>query len=157
MSEEKRIDLTDTVFVRDIDSRVFQSIAVKTLDQIEGVAIVGGTLIDNLLGRDGADRIKGIYVEQDLNNQSVSLKIEVHIAFGLSIPEKSEEIQEKVAEEITQLTGLHVSCVHVVFKGIIPDKKELEQAAEENAVEEELDSWGLEDDAFDTDKETAST
>lgn len=153
MTEEKGIDLADTVFVRDIDSRVFQSIAVKSLDQIEGVAVVGGTLIDNLLGRESADRIKGIYVEQDLNNQSVSLKIEVHIAFGLSIPEKSEEIQEKVAKDVSALTGLHVSCVHVIFKGIIPDKKELEEQPPEGE-EEELDSWGLEDDAFDT--ETSS-
>lgn len=39
--------------------------------------------------------------------------------YGTSIPGKAEEIQTKIAEEITKLTGLHVASVHVVFKNVI--------------------------------------
>lgn len=45
--------------------------------------------------------------------------MEVNIIFGVKIPQKAEEIQTKISEEITKLTGLHVASVHVVFKNVI--------------------------------------
>lgn len=112
-------EFADTVFVRDIEGRVFQAIAFKCLMGIEGVELIGGNILDSLLGRESPDRIKGIYVEQDQKNHSVNIKIEVNISYGLSIPEKAEEIQAKVAKEICRLTGLHVGSVHVIFKNLI--------------------------------------
>lgn len=117
----KEIDLPDTIFIRDIESRVFQAIAVKCLAGIEGIALIEGNLIDNLLGREGADRIKGVYIEQDSKNHSVNIKLEVNVVYGISLPEKAEEIQSKLVREITQLTGLHVACIHVVFKNLLSD------------------------------------
>jgi len=121
--DTKELELPDTLFIRDIESKVFQTITLQVLLHIEGVSILEGNLIDTFFGRDGPDRIKGIYVEQDLKNHSVMVKLEINIAYGLSLPEKAEEIQNKVAHEISRLTGLHVSCVHVVFKNLILPKK----------------------------------
>lgn len=130
--DSKELELPDTVFIRDIETRVFQTIALQTLSQIEGVSMVEGNLIDSFLGRDGPDRIKGIYVEQDQKNSSVKLKLEVNIAYGISLPEKSEEIQNKVSKEVSKLTGLHVGTVHVVFKNlIVPIKEQVEEAVQE--------------------------
>lgn len=134
--DSKEIDLPDTVFIRDIESRVFQAITIKCLSGIEGISLIEGTLIDNLLGREGLERIKGIHVEQDSKSHSVNLKIELNVAYGISIPEKAEEIQTKIIKEITRLTGLHVACVHVVFKSLLPDK-ELEKLMYEAVGEEE--------------------
>ena len=134
--DTKEIDLPDTVFIRDIESRVFQAITVKCLSNIEGIALIEGTFIDNLLGREGAERVKGIYVEQDSKSHSVNIKIELNIAYGISIPEKAEEIQTKIIKEITRLTGLHVACVHVVFKNLLPDKA-LERAVADSAMKGE--------------------
>ncbi|MDN3507499.1 MAG: Asp23/Gls24 family envelope stress response protein [Simkaniaceae bacterium] len=117
----KEIEFADTVFIRDIDSRVFQAITFKTLLEIEGVALPGAGLIDNLLGRETTERIRGITVEQDQKNHAVNIKIELNIAFGVSIPEKAEEIQTSVARDISKLTGLHVGCVHVIFKNMIAE------------------------------------
>lgn len=117
----KEIDLPDTIFIRDIESRVFQSITIKCLEDIQGIALTGGTLIDNLLGREGLEKIKGVYIEQDAKNHSVSVKLDVNVSYGISLPEKAEEIQGKLVKEITRLTGLHVACVHVVFKNILPE------------------------------------
>jgi len=142
----KEYALTDTVFIKDIETRVFQTIVIKCLAQLEGVSFLGGTLFDHLLGREGLDRIKGIYVEQDQNNHSVSVKIEVNVAYGISIPEKAEEVQEKVAKEITKLTGLHVSCVHVIFKGIIPEKPPEQPIPEMEASE--LDDWDIDEESL---------
>lgn len=124
--DTKEVELPDTVFIRDIESRVFQSIAVQCLAKIEGISLLEGTFIDSLLGRDSNDRIKGIYVDQDPKNHSIQIKVEINVAYGVSIPEKAEEVQQKVAEEVSRLTGLHVGSVHVVFKNLIPCKKTLE-------------------------------
>ena len=138
--DTKELKFADTVFVRDIETRVFQAIVVKCLAEVEGVALLEGNLLDNLLGREGNERIKGIYVEQDSKNHSVSIKIEINIAHGISIPEKAEEVQTKIAAEVCKLTGLHVSCVHVVFKALISDAplEELMEEEEEGSEEFEL-------------------
>ena len=126
--DTKELELPDTVFIRDIESRVFQTIALQTLSSIEGVAMMEGNLIDSFLGRDGADRMKGIHVEQDQKNRSVKLKVEINVTYGVSLPQKAEEIQNRMAEEVSRLTGLHVSCVHVVFKNLIlPHTEEIKE------------------------------
>ena len=76
-------------------------------------------VIDYFLGREPAERISGIYVEQDPKTHSIQVKIEVGVAYGIVIPQKAQEIQQKVAQELSQLTGLHVSLVHVIFKNLI--------------------------------------
>jgi uncharacterized alkaline shock family protein YloU len=134
--DTKELKFADTVFVRDIETRVFQAIVIKCLADIEGVSLLEGNLLDNLLGREGNERIKGIHVEQDSKNHSVSIKVEVNVAHGISIPEKAEELQSKITGEVCKLTGLHVSCVHVVFKALISDVP-LEQIIEEEIEKEE--------------------
>ncbi len=116
--DTKEFELPETVFIRDIEDKVFQSIVLQCLAQIEGISLVEGNFIDHVLGR-SAEGVKGIYAEQDDKNQSVNIKLEVNILYGTSIPEKAEEIQTKIADEITKLTGLHVASVHVVFKNVI--------------------------------------
>ncbi len=123
--DTKEIELPDTVFIRDIESRVFQSIAVQCLSKIDGVALLEGSFIDNLLGRDAVEGVRGVQVEQDPKTHSVKVKMEINVAYGVCIPEKAEEVQIKVAEEISLFTGLQVSCVHVVFKNLIPIKNAL--------------------------------
>ncbi|MDN3506912.1 MAG: Asp23/Gls24 family envelope stress response protein [Simkaniaceae bacterium] len=137
--DTKEIDLPDTLFVRDIETRVFQTIALQTLSTIEGVSMLEGGLIDSFLGRDGTDSVKGIYVDQDQKNKAVKIKLEINIAYGISLPEKAEEIQGKIAQEISRLTGLHVSCVHVIFRNLVlPHEKQLEGPPEEAPIVEEV-------------------
>jgi uncharacterized alkaline shock family protein YloU len=127
--DTKELELPDTVFIRDIETKVFQSIILQCLSQIEGVALVDGNLIDSLFKRPPEERVSGIHVEQDQKTHSVKVKVEVNIAYGLSIPEKAEEIQMKITQDISKLTALHVGAVHVVFKNLItkpaaPEKTE---------------------------------
>lgn len=117
--DTKELDLPETVFIRDIETKVFQTIALQTLSCIDGLSMVEGNLIDSFLGRDGPDRAKGISVDQDQKNHSVKFKIEVNVEYGICLPEKADEIQEKLTREVSRLTGLHVGCVHVIFKNLI--------------------------------------
>lgn len=119
--DAKEFELPDTIFIRDIENRVFQSIALRCLAHIEGVGLLEGNLFDTLLGRDGPEGVKGIYVEQDQKSHSVKVRVEINVAYGISIPEKAEEVQLKVTEEISRFTGLHVASVHVIFKNLISE------------------------------------
>ena len=119
--DTKELELPETVFIRDIESKVFQSIVLQALSQIEGVETLEGNLFDSLLG-DGLDGVKGIHVDQDQKNHSVNVRIEINVAYGICIPEKSEEIQNKILQDISRLTSLHVGAVHVIFKNLISPK-----------------------------------
>lgn len=121
--DARELELPETVFIRDIDTRVFQAIALQCLAKIEGIGLLEGNLFDSLLGRE-VERVKGIYVEQDQKNHSVELKVEINIQYGVNIPAKAEEIQEKLVEELSKWTGLHVSSVHVIFKDLIANLPE---------------------------------
>lgn len=116
--DTKEFELPETLYVRDIDNRVFQGIILQTLSKIQGISPIEGGFIGHILGQ--SHTAKGITAEQDPKTQSISATIEVRVAYGVSIPEKAEEIQTKVARELSSMTGLHVSSVHVVFKELIP-------------------------------------
>ena len=119
--DTKELELPETLFIRDIDTKVFQSIVVQVLSQIKGVETLEGSLFDDLLG-DGVDGIKGIHIEQEQKTHSIKVRIEINVAYGLKIPEKAEEIQLKIVQAISNLTSLHVGSVHVVFKNLISPK-----------------------------------
>ena len=124
--DAKELNLPETVFVRDIETRVFQAICLQTLAKIEGIGLLEGNIIDSLLGRE-VERVKGIHVEQDQKKHSVGIRVEINIAYGISIPEKAEEVQNKLTEEITRWTGLHVATVHIIFKNLLlPSQEEPE-------------------------------
>ena len=116
--DTQELELPETVFIRDIENKVFQSIVLQCLAQIDGISLAEGNFIDHILGR-SSEGIKGIYAEQDDKHQSLNIRVEVNVLYGTNIPEKAEEIQTKIAEEITKLTGLHVATIHVVFKNVI--------------------------------------
>lgn len=118
--DTKEFELPETSFVSDIDNKVLQGIVLQTLSTIEGITLVEGNFIDTILGRGQIQNIAGIHAEQDSHSRSINIKIEINICFGVCIPDKAEEIQTKVSEELTRLTGLHVSSVHLVFRNVIP-------------------------------------
>lgn len=123
--DTKEFELPDTVFVRDIDSHVFQTIVLECLSKVNGIRLAGGGLIESLLGLESKELIKSITVEQDPKLHTVNVKVEINVAYGTSIPTKAEEIQSLIALELTKLTGLHVGSVHVVFKDIFFENKNI--------------------------------
>lgn len=137
MIDTGEFDLPETVYSRDIENRVFHGIIVKTLSRISGIGLVEGRFFDNLIGR--LDRIKGISTQQDPTTQSLKVKIEVGIQYGISIPQKAEEIQGAVVEDLVKMTGVRVSEVHVVFKQILVEEQEESLPEAIPALEEEFE------------------
>jgi uncharacterized alkaline shock family protein YloU len=118
--DTKEFEFPETAYISDIDTKVFQGIVLQCLSQIDGIYLVEGNFIDNIFGKSGPEVGAGVQSEKNSSDHSVSIKVEVNILYGKSIPAKAEEIQSKVVEEITRLTGLRVSSMHVVFRNIVP-------------------------------------
>lgn len=127
----KELEVVKTEFCREVDTRVLQGIVLQVLAKIEGIAFIEGTLFDSLLGRD-LERIKGIHVEQQ-KGKGVVIKVEINIVYGISIPKKSEEIQNRLMQEVALWTGLEIASIHIIFKELIAPISE----AEEESVDEE--------------------
>lgn len=123
--DTKEIELPDTVFIRNIETPVFEAICIRCIAKIPGVTTLEANILDNLLGRDNPEGAKGIFVAQDNKNHSLHVKVELNVEYGICIPVKAEEIQSKLVEELSDFTGLHVASVEVIFKYLIP-KKNLE-------------------------------
>ncbi len=121
--DTQEFEFPKTTFSRDIETKVIQLIILQALTKVKGVGALEGHVLGSFFGREG-ERVKGISVEQDSKNHSVHVKVEIKVEYGLSLPAKAEEVQVKLVEEITSLTGLHVASVHVVIKGLILDKNE---------------------------------
>lgn len=142
--DTQELEVPETTYVRDIENRVFQAIILQVLTKIEDINLLEGNLIDAILHRGNVERIKGIFVEQESKNPTIKIKVEVNVHYGISIPEKAKEIQQKIAEEVNALTGLHVSCVHVIFKSMyINEPKEIEEEIHDLNKEE----FGLEEES----------
>lgn len=125
-----------TTFSINVDNRVIESIVSKSLMTIEGVELIGTNRLDSILGRDPISKVSAIHVEQDYKEQLTNLKIELNIAYGLSIPEKAEEVQKKIRDEVTRLTGMQIGYIHVIFKNLI-SQESFEALLHEPLIEED--------------------
>ena len=103
---------------------------MQVLAKIEGISLIEGNLFDSLLGRD-LERVKGIHVEQQQKGKAVDIRVEINIVYGIPIPEKSEEIQSKLVEEVTLWTGLRIGSIHVIFKELIAPIEQVEEEPSE--------------------------
>jgi len=132
-------DLPETTYSCDIENKVFQGIIVKTLSKISGIGLLEGRFLDNLMGR--LDRIKGITTQQDPSSESIKVKIEVAIQYGVSIPQKAEEIQAAVVEDLNKMTGVRTSEVHVVFKTLLSEQQAEQQMPDafSTAIDDEFE------------------
>lgn len=130
--DAKELEFPDTMFVSDIENRVFQSIALQVLSRIDGISLLEGNFIDHILCRDTIERVRGIHVEQDQKQSTINLKIELNVRYGVVIPAKAEEIQLALLEELSRLTALHVGVIHLVFRNIDHQDQEKQQTKKED-------------------------
>ena len=64
-----------------------------------------------------------ITIEQDAKSHSVNVTIEIGIEYGVNIPQKAEEIQSRVSQSITEMTGVRVAIVHVIFRELAREEQ----------------------------------
>ena len=112
-----------------ISNEVVANIVGMAALEIDGVVSLSGGVTDGIaefLGK--KDFNKGIEIET--NEGKVKIDISIIVEFGLKIPDISWRIQQNIKRRVEEMTGLLVSAVNVLVRGV-ELKSDREQPADE--------------------------
>lgn len=100
-----------------IASDVVAVIAGLAATEVEGVYAMAGNITNELIGKLGKKNLsKGVKVQMEEGVVHVDMMI--NVKYGYSIPKISEQVQERVSQQIETMTGLSVSEVNVRVAGV---------------------------------------
>ena len=95
-----------------IASDVVAAIAALAATEIDGVYSMAGNITNELIGKLGMKNLsKGVKILMEGGIVRVDMMVVVN--YGYSIPEVSGQVQERVSQQIENMTGLSVSEVNV--------------------------------------------
>ena len=99
-----------------IASDVVAAIAALAATEIDGVYSMAGNITNELIGKLGMKNLsKGVKILMEGGIVRVDMMVVVN--YGYSIPEVSKQVQERVGQQIENMTGLSVSEVNVRIAG----------------------------------------
>lgn len=100
-----------------IASDVVAVIAGLAATEVEGVHSMAGNITNELIGKLGMKKLsKGVKVQMEEGVVHVDMMI--NVKYGYSIPEISEQVQDRVSQQIETMTGLIVPEVNVRIAGV---------------------------------------
>ena len=89
---------------------------IAALD-VDGVACVQGNLSRQAVSKVGKNALgKGVKVT--INGKKAAFDLSLVMGYGYNIPDTCRKVQQKVAQTVTNMTGLLVSDVNVRVAGI---------------------------------------
>ena len=95
-----------------VSEEVVAIIAGLAATEVEGVSSMAGNITNEIVSKLGMKNLsKGIFVE--LLDNEVKIDVAINIAYGYSIPEVSEKVQDKVKTTVENMTGLEVAVINV--------------------------------------------
>ncbi len=127
-----------------ISSEVVSVIASNAALEVDGIANLGGGIAGNIsqvLGR--KNPFKGIKVEID-ENRDVNIDLHIVVEYGARIPDVAWKIQERIKNNVEQMTGLHVEEINIHVQGVSFDKdtkkaEKLEKNVPETEINDHLE------------------
>ena len=100
-----------------IASDVVAAIAALAATERDGVYSMAGNITNELIGKLGMKNLsKGVKILMEGGIVRVDMMVVVN--YGYSIPEVSGQVQERVSQQIENMTGLSVSEVNVRIAGV---------------------------------------
>lgn len=115
MDEEKMVEQEINVA-----NEVVATIAGMAVSKVDGVAKMAGGFTEGLKAIGGKKQMsRGIKVETD--GENVKIEINIIVRYGVNIREVGKNIQEKVEEEVENMTGNKVDRVVVNVQGVKVD------------------------------------
>lgn len=118
MDEEK--DVNQEI---NVANDVVATIAGMAVAKVDGVAKMAGGFTEGLKAISGKKQMsRGIKVESDGDN--VKIEINIIVKYGVNIREVGKNIQEKVKEEVENMTGNKVERVVVNVQGVKVDESD---------------------------------
>ena len=105
-----------------IADEVVAIIAGLAASEVKGVASMAGNATRDLIEKIGVKSLsKGIKVL--VEDQEVTVAINVNLRYGFNVPETSSELQDKVKTAIETMTGLTVTEVNIKIVNIVMDNE----------------------------------
>ncbi len=100
-----------------IADEVIAVIAGLAATEVDGVAKMSGNITNEIVSKLGMKKLsKGVKIE--IEGQDVEVTLNLVLAYGVSIPRTSKEVQEKVKNAIENMTGMNVKEVNIRIAGI---------------------------------------
>lgn len=100
-----------------IASDVVAIIAALAATEVEGVSSMAGNITNELIGKFGMKNLsKGVKVTME--EGLVRVDIMLNVKYGYSIRKVSEQVQDRVSQQIETMTGLIVPEVNVRVAGV---------------------------------------
>ena len=100
-----------------IADEVIAVIAGLAATEVDGVAKMNGNITNEIVSKLGMKKLsKGVKI--DIEGQDVEVTLNLVLAYGVSIPRTSKEVQEKVKNAIENMTGMNVKEVNIRIAGI---------------------------------------
>lgn len=100
-----------------IASDVVAAIAGLAANEVEGVHSMAGNITNELIGKLGMKTMsKGVKVFME--EGTVRVDMALNMKYGFSIPKVCGQVQEKVSQQIENMTGLIVPEVNVRIAGV---------------------------------------
>ena len=124
MADDRKVIKIDEgeLGVIQIADEVIAIIAGLAATEVEGVSSMAGNITNELVAKLGMKNLaKGVKVE--LLEDSVIIVVAINVAFGISVPEVSRKVQEKIILAVETMTGLNVAEVNVKIAGIEMEKE----------------------------------
>ncbi|NLG88186.1 MAG: Asp23/Gls24 family envelope stress response protein [Clostridiaceae bacterium] len=101
-----------------ISSDVVAIIASNAALEVPGIANFSGGIAGNIsqvLGR--KNPFKGIKVDIT-ENRDVNIDLHIVVDYGVRIPDVAWKLQERIKQNVEQMTGLHVEEINVHVQGV---------------------------------------
>jgi len=99
-----------------INNEVVSTIAALAAVEVPGIlSISGGFSFKDMLGIKDVD--KGVTVQ--ITDTRAVISIEVNVEYGTNIYDASHKLQKKIKDQVEQMTGLEVTEVNVIIRGVI--------------------------------------
>ena len=115
--ETVKIHEKDEIGEVQISNEVVAIIAGLAATEVEGVTGMAGNLAGDLVELLGKKNLsKGVTVE--VTDSSISLTLSMIVSFGVSIPDITLEVQNKVKNAVETMTGLSVDEVNIKIAGV---------------------------------------
>lgn len=117
--QETREDSEDKKGIGEVKiaSDVVAVIAGLAANEVEGVYSMAGNITNELIGKLGMKNMsKGVKVMMEDGTVRVSMAL--NMKYGYSIPKVTKQVQEKVSQQIENMTGLIVPEVNIRIAGV---------------------------------------
>ena len=104
-----------------ISEEVISVISAIAAKEVEGLASMGGTLLENI-GDIISKKVPGKGVKVEFSENGAVIDVHITVKFGVKIREVSATIQEHVKSAVETMSGLNVDVVNVFVDGVDVDK-----------------------------------